>query len=88
METPFANRYSQSIVPSSPLALPTGVAVDISGNVYIADTYNHRVLKETRLATTWAESTVVDLSTSSKKLPFGITLDAVGNVYIAAYEDV
>jgi sugar lactone lactonase YvrE len=87
METPFANRYSQSIVPSSRLALPTGVAVDISGNVYIADTYNRRVLKETRLATTWAESTVVDLSINSKKAPFGITVDTVGNVYIAAYED-
>jgi len=36
---------TKSLIHSSTLNYPTGVAVDAFGNTYIADTYNHRVLK-------------------------------------------
>ena len=39
----------QSVVDDTGLSFPTGVAVDASGDVFIADTGNNRVLKETPL---------------------------------------
>ena len=42
-----SGRVYPDILSISSLNYPTGVAVDGSGNVYIADTNNSRVLKET-----------------------------------------
>ena len=66
-----------TLVPSG-LSYPYGVAVDNSGNVYIADTDNSAI-KE------WCASTqqVVTLVSSGLNLPQGVTVDNSGNVYIA-----
>ncbi len=63
---------------SSGLLLSFGVAVDGSGNVYIADTY-HNAIKE------WNASTqmVTTLVSSGLNHPTGVAVDAAGNVYIA-----
>jgi hypothetical protein len=83
-ETFSADGYIESTVPTSTLNWPFGVAVDGSGNVYIPDTYNHRVLKETLSAGTYTESVV---PTSPLSDPFGIAVDGSGNVYISdSYE--
>ena len=71
-------RYSQSTIASGRSG-PSGVAVDGDGNVYIADTQNYRVLKETPTGGGYTESTIVD----SLNLPFGVAVDGGGNVYIA-----
>jgi DNA-binding beta-propeller fold protein YncE len=57
---------------------PTGVAVDGSGNVYIADTLNNAI-KE------WSASTqqVTTLVSSGLNSPYGVAVDGSGNVYIA-----
>jgi uncharacterized protein (TIGR03437 family) len=72
--------------------LPTGIAVDSSGNVYIADTYNHVIRK---INTSGIISTVAgshqggyggDNGPATKAelaAPQGVTLDASGNLYIA-----
>jgi sugar lactone lactonase YvrE len=58
---------------------PEGVAVDSSGNVYIADTNNNQVLKEALSAGAYTQTVIVTgLST-----PKGIALDGAGNLYIA-----
>lgn len=70
---------------TTPLLNPEGVAVDVSGNVYISDTYNHRVLKvpSTDLAcTTPADCTTIG---SGMVSPDGLAVDASGNVYITDY---
>jgi sugar lactone lactonase YvrE len=70
---------------TTPLSNPEGVAADASGNVYISDTYNHRVLKvpSTDLACTMpADCTTVG---SGMVSPDGLAVDASGNVYIADY---
>jgi uncharacterized protein (TIGR03437 family) len=74
------------------LNAPSGVAVDSGGNIYIADTLNHRV----RLVTTDGniatiagtgdatyngdDGPAVQVALSS---PFGVTLDGQGNVFVA-----
>lgn len=79
-ETLSGGGYTASAVASSGLNNPIGVAVDCSGNVFIADTGNNRVLKETLSGGSYAQSTVVS---SGLNTPIGIAVDAGGNVYIA-----
>jgi streptogramin lyase len=71
---------AESTVPTSTLNSPGGVAVDGSGNVYIADANNTRVLKESLSAASYTESIV---PTSSLNNPFGVAVDGGGNVYVA-----
>ncbi len=71
---------AQTTVTSSAFVNPSGLAVDASGNLYIADTGNNRVLKETLSAGSYTETTVPSTSLSS---PLGVAVDQAGNVYIA-----
>jgi DNA-binding beta-propeller fold protein YncE len=59
--------------------LPAQIAADGLGNVYIADSANNRVLKETVAGGRYNETTIgTGLSN-----PYGVAVDGVGNVYIA-----
>jgi N-acetylneuraminic acid mutarotase len=69
---------TQSMVPATGLASPSGVAVDGSGNVYIADSYNGQVLKETLSSGGYTQSVVGGGFTA----PTGVAVDGSGNVYI------
>ena len=71
---------------------PNGVAVDASGNVYVADELNHCIRKITAdgMVSTLAGSGVegfADGESSSAKFarPCGIAVDASGNVYVAEW---
>jgi RHS repeat-associated protein len=82
---------------SAELYLPSGVAVDSSGNIYIADTYNNRIRKVT--ASTGIITTVAGNRTGSYPgdsgpalaawlaSPLGIAFDASGNLYVADSAD-
>jgi len=63
----------------SGLNRPSNVAVDASGNVYIADTGNSRVLRETLSGGSYSQSTIG----SGFNAPTGVAVDWSGNVYIA-----
>ena len=76
------------------LLKPFGVAVDAAGNVYIADTYNHRVRKVTPagvISTIAGTGSIlppyngdgIAATTANLNYPYGVAVDAAGNVYIA-----
>lgn len=58
---------------------PSGLVVDLSGNVYVADTTNNGIVKVTPSGTAAALS-VSGLTLSA---PSGLTVDSSGNLYIA-----
>jgi sugar lactone lactonase YvrE len=78
---------------SAKLGYPTGVAVDVAGNIYIADYDNYRIRKVT--ASTGIISTVAGDGTEGYSgdggaatsaelgLPYGVAVDTAGNIYIA-----
>ncbi len=78
------------------VAEPEGIAVDGSGNLYIADLANSRI-REVQAAggiiTTVAGAGVPaaagdgGLARKAAVLPYGLALDRVGNLYIADYYD-
>ena len=60
---------------------PEGVAVDASGNIYIADTGNNRIRK---ISPNGTITTIVGNGTTAiLKAPTGIAVSASGNLYIA-----
>jgi hypothetical protein len=71
---------------------PMGVAVDSAGNIYIADTENHRIRKVTAAGaiSTVAGNGIADYSgdtgpatSASLNYPWDVAVDAFGNLYIA-----
>ena len=74
---------------------PYGIAADVQGNLYVADTYNHTIRKVTAagITTTLAGSVAnnvfnpisVDATGSNARFnkPFAIAADNIGNLYVA-----
>jgi len=66
------------------------VAIDKAGNLYVADTDNHRILKFTKegrpsiLAGSGTEGYADGVGTAARfYLPAGIVIDEAGNLYVA-----
>jgi hypothetical protein len=73
------------------LSLPSAVAIDSNGNLYIADTNNQRIRRITGTTITTIAGDGEELyagdgaaaTSAVLDLPTGVAVDAVGNVYIA-----
>lgn len=71
--------------------LPTGLAVDLTGNVYVCDSFNHtiRVIKTSGMVSTLAGSPEQQGTTEGTgeqarfANPSGLTVDPAGNIYVA-----
>jgi sugar lactone lactonase YvrE len=73
---------------------PAGIAVDKTGNIYVADAGNNliRKISPDGLVTTFAGcgsrgSTNGDAKAASFCRPMGVAVDAAGNVYVADYQN-
>jgi hypothetical protein len=85
--------------PAAQLWEPSGVAVDQSGNIYIADQNNHRVRKVATPTPTTEITTLAGNGTAGYdgdggqapaarlNFPVGVAIDAAGNVYTADYSN-
>ena len=82
-------------VSANSLCDPLGVAVDVAGNLYVADFYNTRVLEyDTPLTSGTTADRVfgpggrcVIASADSLCFPQGVAVDGVGNLYVADTDD-
>jgi uncharacterized repeat protein (TIGR01451 family) len=73
--------YAEGMGTAAKFSSPNSLAVDVAGNVYVADAGNHRIRKITPagLVSTLAG----DGLTSTFYQPLGVGVDAAGNVYVA-----
>jgi sugar lactone lactonase YvrE len=81
-----------NLATSASLNRPSGVAVDGAGNLFIADTWNHRVRRVDTAGTitTVAGNGTADYSgdggpatSASLTVPYGVAVDGAGNLFIA-----
>jgi len=74
--------------------LPQGIAVDRTGNLYVADTGNNTIRKIIPVTTNWVVSTLAGLAgfdgspdgvgtNAQFNYPTGLAVDGAGNVYVA-----
>ena len=66
---------------------PNSVAVDLAGNIYVADTANNRIQKfdsNGNYLTQWGGFGTGDGQFNS---PRGVAVDTAGNVYVVEYEN-
>ena len=73
----FDPASTQNVVPTNGLSDNLGLAVDGSGNVFITDSFNNRVVEVTPAG---VQTTVVSTVTS----PFGVAVDGSGDLFITA----
>ncbi|WP_433684210.1 serine/threonine-protein kinase PknD [Nocardia sp. CA-119907] len=77
--TPIAGAHSsQTPLPFTGVSLPTGVAIDTAGNVYVTDMASDRVLKLAAGA-----SAPTPLPFTGLKNPQDVAVDTAGNVYVS-----
>lgn len=69
---------------------PTGITIDGSGNLYVADAGNNAIRKITSggaVSTFAANDTTLNSTAPTFKNPTGVAVDAAGNLYVANYLD-
>lgn len=66
---------------------PTDAAVDSSGNVYVADYYNHRVQKFSPLGVYLASYGTFGMASNQMYNPYRVAIDSSNVLYVADYQN-
>src|SRR5438128_2339789 len=88
--------YSDGLTAAARFYIPSGVAVDSSNNVYVADYFNHIIRKISPVGTNWLVTTLAgsvgnsgtnDGTASAARFnqPTGLAPDTAGNFYVADF---
>ena len=84
------NRFADGLGSEARFFCPSGITIDSSGNLYVADTFNHRIRKVTPagLVTTIAGTGAAGfqdgpVATAKFNYPYGIAVDSSANIYVA-----
>ncbi|MEM7797885.1 MAG: hypothetical protein AAF633_01730 [Chloroflexota bacterium] len=64
---------------------PRGMAIDSSGSVYVADSFNNRILKYDQLGNIQKIFFGDDRGVGSLDQPYDVALDSVGNLFVADF---
>jgi sugar lactone lactonase YvrE len=83
-----AHPHTDQVIGSG-LYNPNGITLDTQGNVYIADAYNGRVLKETLNPDgSYTQSDILDCGfVGGQNCPSSVATDPSGNLYVTAYSN-
>src|ERR1051326_8401149 len=79
----FVSKWGSRGAADGQFNIPGGIAIDSSGNVYVADVLNHRIQKfssDGRFITKWGSFGAADGQFLG---PSGTAIDTSGNVYVA-----
>jgi sugar lactone lactonase YvrE len=79
----FITKWGNSTDGDGQFSNPQGVAIDSSGNVYVADTWNHRIQKFNSSGGFMSKWGSLGSSDGQFSNPQGMAVDAQGNVYVA-----
>ncbi|WP_299253351.1 T9SS type A sorting domain-containing protein [uncultured Cytophaga sp.] len=90
----YGNKYLDGVALSATFNGPSGIALDVSGKLYLADTYNNciRIISITGMVSTLAGSATSGASDGTGlnakfNSPTSLVLDAMGNIYVADSEN-
>lgn len=90
----WGNKYLDGVALSAKFNGPSGIALDASGKLYIADTYNSciRIISTTGMVSTLAGNPTYGAADGSGvnatfHSPTSLVLDAIGNIYVADSEN-
>lgn len=80
---PGVNGYADGVGAAARFDLPSGLAIDQTGNLLVADTHNLKIRRVTPAGAVTTVATVPNgLSSSALYYPGGVAMDAAGNLYV------
>ncbi|MDZ4179265.1 MAG: SBBP repeat-containing protein [Coriobacteriia bacterium] len=78
-----AGEFGSAGTAAGQFAQPSGVAVDPTGNVYVADAHNHRIQKFSAVGVHMLSWGTLGSGAGQFTYPRGVAVDSAGNVYVA-----
>ena len=79
----FDGKWGEEGAGEGEFKFPRGVAIDTTGNVYVADVLNHRIQKFDAAGNYLIQWGSEGMRNGEFKAPHGVAVDTAGNVYVA-----